>query len=108
MANSSKSAVAFLIGAAIGAGLGILLAPDKGSNTRDKLKTGFDDKKEDLKNKFGDLSQKLNLKLDTSKADLESTFDDLAANVDEKTQDVISTLEKKLAELKKAASTLNK
>lgn len=108
MSNSSKSAVAFLIGAAIGAGIGILLAPDKGANTREKIKNGFDDKKTDLKNKFGDLSEKLKSKLDTSKADLESTFDDLAANVDEKTKDVISTLEKKLSELKNAASTFNK
>ena len=35
--NSGNSLLAFLIGAAAGSLIGILYAPDKGSNTRDKL-----------------------------------------------------------------------
>ena len=35
--NSGSSLLAFLIGAAAGSIIGILYAPDKGSNTRDKL-----------------------------------------------------------------------
>lgn len=37
MSKSSKSFWAFMLGAATGATLGILYAPDKGENTRDKL-----------------------------------------------------------------------
>ena len=44
MANSTgKLITAFLAGAAAGAFLGILLAPDKGENTRKKVKKTFDD-----------------------------------------------------------------
>lgn len=35
--NTSKTMLIFIAGAAIGAALGILLAPDKGSETRRKL-----------------------------------------------------------------------
>ena len=37
MTNKTSSALAFLVGASVGALLGILFAPDKGSNTREKL-----------------------------------------------------------------------
>ncbi|MES2795200.1 MAG: YtxH domain-containing protein [Bacteroidota bacterium] len=37
MSKSSRSFWAFLLGAATGATIGILYAPDKGENTRDKL-----------------------------------------------------------------------
>ena len=37
MSKSGNTLLAFVIGAATGAILGILYAPDKGSNTRDKL-----------------------------------------------------------------------
>lgn len=52
MSRSSSVIIAFLAGAATGAVLGILYAPDKGSNTRDKLSFQLDKYKkvlEDLK-----------------------------------------------------------
>lgn len=102
--NTGSTLLALLTGAAIGAGIGILFAPDKGTNTRDKIKGGFDDKKGELKDKFDELSDKLKSKFSKSKLDLESSFDDLVANVDDKTSDVIATLERKLQELKRTNS----
>jgi gas vesicle protein len=43
MGKSGKVIIAFVAGTLIGAGLGILLAPDKGEITRRKIKTKIDD-----------------------------------------------------------------
>ena len=48
MSNNSNSFLAFLFGAATGAILGILYAPDKGANTRDKLSFLLDKYRKEL------------------------------------------------------------
>lgn len=57
-----KSNVVFgvLAGAAIGALLGVLFAPDKGSRTRKKMYRKGEDIVEDLKEKAQDLTEKAN------------------------------------------------
>lgn len=103
-----NTTLAILAGVAIGAIAGILLAPDKGSNTRKKIKEGFDHDKKDLKNKIGDLSDTFREKLSDTQYDLEETYDDLVSNMSHKTEDVISFLETKLADLKKQNAKFQK
>lgn len=50
--NTGKIAGALLIGAAVGAALGIIFAPDKGSETRKKILTGGEDLTDAMKEKF--------------------------------------------------------
>lgn len=50
--NTGKLIGALLIGVAVGATVGILLAPDKGSETRKKIAGKADDLGDDLQEKF--------------------------------------------------------
>ncbi len=53
--KGSNALMAFLAGAAVGAVLGILYAPDKGSNTREKLSYKLDKYKKMLEDYLADL-----------------------------------------------------
>ncbi len=55
MSKSSRTFWAFVMGATVGATLGILYAPDKGENTRDKLAYKLQKYQEQLKNLIEDL-----------------------------------------------------
>ena len=52
--KSKKIIAAVLLGAAAGAIAGILLAPDKGSATREKIKEAGKDLKNNFKDKFNE------------------------------------------------------
>ncbi|WP_269224353.1 MULTISPECIES: YtxH domain-containing protein [Flavobacterium] len=98
--NTGNTIVAILAGAAIGAGIGILFAPDKGSKTREKLKDGFDDAKHNLQDKLYDVSDKIIGKVLIAKDDIDGNYENIVSTLSHKTEDVISFLENKLAELK--------
>lgn len=55
MNRGSSNLLAFVLGAATGAIIGILYAPDKGSNTRDKLSYQLDKYKKQLEDLLEDL-----------------------------------------------------
>jgi len=97
MSARNNSLIALLAGAAVGLGIGILFAPDKGSKTREKIKDGLDDLKEGAKEKYA-----------KSKDDLKETVDELLSKSSYKAEEAITYLEEKLAELKKQNAKLHK
>ncbi len=108
MATRNNGLIALLAGAAVGLGLGILFAPDKGSKTREKIKDGFDDLKDEVKTKFNEMEEEAKEKVSKSKDELKETVDELISKSSYKAEEAISFLEEKLAELKSQNAKLQK
>jgi gas vesicle protein len=63
--ESGKTAAGVLLGVGVGALLGILFAPDKGSKTRQKIMDKGQDYTDELKGKFDELYQDVSDKYDS-------------------------------------------
>ena len=88
--KSSNTLLAFLTGAVAGAVVGILFAPDKGTNTRDKLSFKLDKYKKSLENLIEDLIQGKEIPVTAAKTEGEKVVNEakekaekLLADVDE-------------------------
>jgi gas vesicle protein len=106
--KTNSSIIALLAGAAIGAGLGILFAPDKGSKTREKIKDGLDDIKNQAQNNLESIETETKEKFSRTKEDLKETVENLLSNSSYKAEEAILFLEEKLAELKRENAKLQK
>lgn len=60
MSKNSNILTTFIAGAAVGAVLGILFAPDKGSETRKKVSEEGKKMSDALKNRFNGMKEKMN------------------------------------------------
>lgn len=100
MSDNSNSVLGLLLGGAIGATLGILFAPDKGSNTRKKLREDAMATKETIASNAAELKDQVTTTLTDKKASLESQIESVISNASYKADDIITSLEKKLKDLK--------
>ncbi len=69
--STTKTLLGFIAGAAVGAALGILFAPDKGTETRRKISEQSNDLADNLKGKFTDLVDGVKEKFSNAKAEAE-------------------------------------
>lgn len=100
MSKSGDTLVGILAGSAIGALIGVLFAPEKGSVTRERLKAEALNVKDNLEHRMSDLESKIKQTVTDEKASLEEKMESVLSDASYKADDLISTLEKKLEELK--------
>ncbi|MFD1062176.1 YtxH domain-containing protein [Winogradskyella litorisediminis] len=109
--SQNSNILGVLLGTAVGVGIGMLFAPDKGSETRkriaenanaakdtilteaDKLKSNVAVGAENLRNKVADT-------VATKKASLDSQLDTIVTDASYKADDIITSLERRLKILK--------
>lgn len=73
MKKSTQSfLIGTLIGAAAGATIGILYAPDKGTETRKKIKDKAQDLKDDIEDKFDEIKSTISEKVEGLKKESET------------------------------------
>lgn len=98
--NTGNVVLALLAGAVVGAGIGILLAPEKGAVTRQKIRDGVGKSKDDLIDKYHELAQLLHRKAESVGENLSEFIDKAIANGNHEKDELIAMLEAKLDALK--------
>ena len=108
MAKSGSTFLALLTGAAIGAGLGMLYAPESGEETRRKLGENAKRTQDDLNKRYRETSSNLNQKARKAKSDFEQRLEETLSSASYKADEILSSLETKLDELKRQNAKFQK
>lgn len=86
--STGRVLLGVLAGVAAGAALGILFAPDKGSNTRSKIASKSDDYVDNLKGKFNDFLGSITERFDSAVEEGEELADKGKARLQEANRNV--------------------
>lgn len=104
--NTGQTLLALLTGAAIGAGLGILYAPDKGSNTRTKLSKEAKKAQKNLNKQIRETSHTLGEKAQKARYSFEQKLNETLSSASYKADDILLAMEDKLEALRKQNAKL--
>ncbi|MCP9199295.1 YtxH domain-containing protein [Gramella sp. GC03-9] len=108
MANTGNTLLALITGAAIGAGLGLLYAPDTGENTRNKLKKDAQDAQDKFNKRYHETTSNLSDKAKKARLDFEHRLEETLNSASHKADDILVAMENKLEELRKQNAKLQK
>jgi gas vesicle protein len=92
MSKKSNSLITFLVGAATGAMLGVLFAPDKGANIRDRLSFKLDKYKAMLEEMLEDLVNDADEPISVAKTKSEKVISDAKLKAEKLLEDVDSLI----------------
>lgn len=106
--NSNNVLIGILAGTAIGATLGILFAPDKGTKTRKKIADQALATRDTFLNEADHLKEKLVSSFNSNKDTLEHRVESIVSDASYKAEDLINLLENKLTDLKAKNKKLQK
>lgn len=94
-----------VLGVLIGTGIGLLLAPEKGKVTREKLKKEGNTIKDQIAQDFAEVKDDVFKTAQSGKAKFKDNFKDFRSKTSYKTEQAITFLEKQLAILKEKNKT---
>ncbi len=104
--NTGQTLLALLTGAAIGAGLGILYAPDKGSQTREKLSKEAKKTQKRLNKQIKQTTESLSEKAQQARLSFNQKLNDTLSSASYKADDILLAMEDKLESLRKQNAKL--
>ncbi len=108
MASTGNTLLALITGAAIGAGVGLLYAPDSGEKTREKLKKDAQKAQDNLNKRYHETSSNLSEKAKKARVDFEQRLEETLSSASHKADDILAAMETKLEELRKQNAKLQK
>lgn len=102
MSTTRDVITGILGGAVVGATLGILFAPAKGTKTRKRIRKTVEDSTDAIVEKSHEWKDQVNHLFTSKKGEFQEELDRMVDHMSLKADDVIDTLEKKLAKLKES------
>lgn len=106
--QTGNTLLALLTGAAIGAGIGILYAPDRGDNTRKKIRKNAKSAQRELEKQLQTTKTKLTSQAEKARENFEHKLEDTLSTMSYKADDILVALEAKLEDLRTQNAKLKK